>query len=102
MTLTVVLLQANGELEEPVTCVAVVVFVEAVCYQLVVVVKVGATLATVVMIGTLDVVLFETPPRVKVPITIITVVVIGRVHHVLAVRNPVPEIAAAGIAVGHP
>lgn len=77
-------------------------FVEAVGYQLVVVIKVGATLATVVVAGTLDEVLFETQPRVKVPFTIITVIVIGRVHHVLAVRVPVPEIAVAGSTVLHP
>jgi hypothetical protein len=79
MTLTVVLLQATGALEEPITIVTVVVCVEAVCDQLVVVFKVGATFATVVMSGTLDVVLLESPLRIKVLITIITVVVIGRV-----------------------
>ena len=79
MTLTVVLLQATGVLEEPVTTVAIVVCVEAVCDQLVVVFKVGVTFATVVMSGTLDIVLLETTLRIKVPITIITVVVVGRV-----------------------
>ena len=72
------------------------------CDQLVMVVKVLVTIATVMMAGTLDVVLFETPPGVKVPITIITVVMIGRVQKVLAVRGPVPEIAVAGMAIWHP
>ena len=102
MTLTVVFMQANGELEEPVTSSAVVVCVDAVCDQLVMVVKVLVTIATVMMAGTLDVVLFETPPGVKVPITIITVVMIGRVQKVLAVRGPVPEIAVTGMAIWHP
>ena len=102
MTLTVVLVQAMGGSQEPVTSFAEVVFFEAMCDQLFVVIKVGATFATVVMSGALDVVLFESLPRVKILITIIAVVVIGRVHHVLAVRGPAPEIALAGSAIGHP
>ena len=76
MRLTVVLVQAMGEFEEPVTSAAVVVLVEAVCDELVVVFKVFATLATIVMFGTLDPVLFEGPLRFKVLITIAAVVVV--------------------------
>ena len=94
-------LQTTGVLQEPVATLAVVVCVAAVCGQLVVVFKVGATFATVVMSGTLCVVLFESPPRIKVPITIITVVVIGGIQKVLAVRGRVLEIAVARIARGH-
>jgi hypothetical protein len=99
MTLTVVLVQATGAFEELVTSGAVVVRIEAVCDQLVVVFKVGATFAAVVMFGTLGVVLFEIPLRVKVHLTIITVVVIGRVLDVLPVRGPALEIALAAIAI---
>lgn len=59
-------------------------------------------LATVMVYGALDVVLFEAPRRVKVLITIITDAVMGRVCDVLAVRVQGSEIAVATIAgVGH-
>jgi len=79
MRLTVVLVQAIGTLEELVTSVAVVVFFDAMFFEFFVIVEVGITLATIVMSGALDVVLFETPPGIKVLVTIITDVVIGRV-----------------------
>jgi len=85
MRLTVVLFQATGVLQEPVATLAVIMRVETVCDELAAVFKVGLTFATVVMSGTLGVVLFESPPRRKVPITMITVVVIGRIQEVLAV-----------------
>ncbi|KAF8554352.1 hypothetical protein OG21DRAFT_1099947 [Imleria badia] len=101
VTLTVVLAQTMGTLEEPVTCGAVVVFVQAVFFEVILVVKVGLTFATIVMSGTLDVVLFESQPRIKVPITVVTNVVSGRVCDVLLVRGPGLEVACAAIAVGH-
>ena len=100
MTLSVVLVQATGVFEEPVTS-GVVVRVEAVCDQLVVVVKVGSTFTTVVMPGTLDVVLFETPLRGKVQFTIIAAVMIEGVPDVLPVRGPARETALTAIAIWH-
>lgn len=85
MRLTVVFVLAMGGFKEPVTSVAVVVLVEAVCDELVIVIKVVATLATIVMPGTLDIVLFEGHLRVKVLITTTAIVVIRRVQEVLAV-----------------
>jgi len=79
MRLTIVLVLATGGLEEPVTPITVVVFLEAVYAKPEVVFKEAAALATVVMIRTLDTVLFEGPLRVKVPVTIIAVVVISGV-----------------------
>ena len=101
MTLAVVLVQTMRALEELVTYVAVVVYVETVRDKIVIVVKVGLTFATIVMSGTLDVMLFETQRRAKVLITVVTDVVAGRVFDVLLVRGPGLEVAAAAIAVLH-
>lgn len=101
MTLPVVLSQAFGELEEPITSVTVIVVAEAVFYQVFFVCKVGSTVATIMMSGTLDVVLFETQPSLKVLIAVITGVVLVRVCDVLAVRVQELEVAVAAIAVGH-
>lgn len=76
MSLTVVLVLATGRLEESVTSVAVVVFLEAVYAESIVVLEMAAALATVVMSGTVGPVLLEGYLRVKVPITITAVVVI--------------------------
>ena len=73
------LFQTNVVLEEPITCVAVVVLVQVVGLQVLVVFKMGVAFATVMMYGALDVVLFEAPRRVEVRFTIITDVVTGRV-----------------------
>ena len=91
-----VFVQAVGVAKEPVTSLAVVMFVEAV-FQQVVVVKVGVTLTTEGVAGTLDPVLPEIFVRVKVLVAGAAVVVAGRVLHVLVVRVPVNKPAVAAL-----
>ena len=92
-----VFVQAVGVAKEPVTSLAVVMFVEAVFQQVVVVVKVGVTLTTEGVAGTLDPVLPEIFVRVKVLVAGAAVVVAGRVLHVLVVRVPVNKPAVAAL-----
>lgn len=76
VALTVMLLQAMATVKEPVTWRAVVVFVFVVFHQIFVVCKVVATATTIVVFGTLNVVLFKSIPRPKISFTIIAVVMV--------------------------
>lgn len=76
VALTVMLFQPMAAVKEPVTWHAVVVLVFAVFHQIVVVCEVVVTATTVVVFGTLDVVLFKGIPRLKVPVTTIAIVMV--------------------------
>jgi len=97
--LSVVLVQPSGVLEELVTSFTEVVVLQAMRNEGKLISKISVAFPTVVMVGTLDVVLPESMPGDKVPITVIAIVVKGGVHHVLAVGGPLVEPAITRIAV---